>query len=328
MTREEWDEHLTDATGPLAFDRIDTLQPEPELLELLRDLVQPPWPEEPERNIDFATPLLSAILLGLVGDEESIPVQIKGLQYAHEVEWDWYTDDGPKIFGLIGPTALPLLVEEIQRVERDSGPSYYYGALVEALAAIGRLHPEVIPSIAELAAVRIKDRTYDREYASEVLPEPTTFQEQMAKLAEEPTRTELWVDMNLDLAIPELRPVIDEFFERHGPGYDSAIFGNRDDYWEWVEKHKSEPLMLRKTLIQSYRKLHTRTTNPESETLSAQELAEERQFEQELMRRERGWYDDDPYVPHQPYVRAEPKVGRNDPCPCGSGKKYKKCHGK
>ncbi|MFY0643214.1 MAG: preprotein translocase subunit SecA [Bacteroidia bacterium] len=27
-------------------------------------------------------------------------------------------------------------------------------------------------------------------------------------------------------------------------------------------------------------------------------------------------------------VRSEKKVGRNDPCPCGSGKKYKKCHGK
>jgi SEC-C motif-containing protein len=26
-------------------------------------------------------------------------------------------------------------------------------------------------------------------------------------------------------------------------------------------------------------------------------------------------------------TRAEPKVGRNDPCPCGSGRKYKKCHG-
>jgi preprotein translocase subunit SecA len=26
-------------------------------------------------------------------------------------------------------------------------------------------------------------------------------------------------------------------------------------------------------------------------------------------------------------VRAEKKVGRNDPCPCGSGKKYKQCHG-
>ena len=29
----------------------------------------------------------------------------------------------------------------------------------------------------------------------------------------------------------------------------------------------------------------------------------------------------------QPSRRAEPKVGRNDLCPCGSGKKYKKCCG-
>jgi preprotein translocase subunit SecA len=28
----------------------------------------------------------------------------------------------------------------------------------------------------------------------------------------------------------------------------------------------------------------------------------------------------------QPFVRPGEKVGRNDPCPCGSGKKYKKCH--
>jgi uncharacterized protein YecA (UPF0149 family) len=29
----------------------------------------------------------------------------------------------------------------------------------------------------------------------------------------------------------------------------------------------------------------------------------------------------------QTVVRNTPKVGPNDPCPCGSGKKYKKCHG-
>jgi preprotein translocase subunit SecA len=29
----------------------------------------------------------------------------------------------------------------------------------------------------------------------------------------------------------------------------------------------------------------------------------------------------------QPIKRDHPKVGRNDPCPCGSGKKYKNCHG-
>jgi SEC-C motif-containing protein len=31
--------------------------------------------------------------------------------------------------------------------------------------------------------------------------------------------------------------------------------------------------------------------------------------------------------PGETYVREEPKIGRNDPCPCGSGKKYKKCCG-
>ncbi|MBP5998517.1 MAG: preprotein translocase subunit SecA [Azonexus sp.] len=33
-------------------------------------------------------------------------------------------------------------------------------------------------------------------------------------------------------------------------------------------------------------------------------------------------------TPAQPPAQAGPKVGRNDPCPCGSGKKYKHCHGK
>jgi preprotein translocase subunit SecA len=37
---------------------------------------------------------------------------------------------------------------------------------------------------------------------------------------------------------------------------------------------------------------------------------------------------DEPAQTNTPYVRQEKKVGRNEPCPCGSGKKYKQCHGK
>ena len=33
-------------------------------------------------------------------------------------------------------------------------------------------------------------------------------------------------------------------------------------------------------------------------------------------------------APVTPYIREQPKVGRNQPCPCGSGKKYKHCHGR
>jgi preprotein translocase subunit SecA len=38
--------------------------------------------------------------------------------------------------------------------------------------------------------------------------------------------------------------------------------------------------------------------------------------------------DDQDQETHTPYVRDGRKVGRNEPCPCGSGKKYKQCHGR
>jgi preprotein translocase subunit SecA len=38
--------------------------------------------------------------------------------------------------------------------------------------------------------------------------------------------------------------------------------------------------------------------------------------------------DDDDLLKAVQAIHAAPKVGRNDPCPCGSGKKYKQCHGK
>ena len=47
-----------------------------------------------------------------------------------------------------------------------------------------------------------------------------------------------------------------------------------------------------------------------------------------FVRDEDGWkFEDGSLVKEQPIVREEPKVGRNDPCPCGSGKKFKKCCG-
>lgn len=39
------------------------------------------------------------------------------------------------------------------------------------------------------------------------------------------------------------------------------------------------------------------------------------------------WYFLDGYTPTKTVVRDMPKVGRNEPCPCGSGKKYKNCCG-
>ncbi|MDB5201751.1 MAG: secA [Ferruginibacter sp.] len=42
---------------------------------------------------------------------------------------------------------------------------------------------------------------------------------------------------------------------------------------------------------------------------------------------ENDYFDPSTPVKQEP-IRVEPKIGRNDPCPCGSGKKFKNCHGK
>ncbi len=56
---------------------------------------------------------------------------------------------------------------------------------------------------------------------------------------------------------------------------------------------------------------------------------EEHHHERAVFKREgeKWFFVDGKIVGREPFVRESPKVGRNDPCPCGSGKKYKKCCG-
>ena len=53
---------------------------------------------------------------------------------------------------------------------------------------------------------------------------------------------------------------------------------------------------------------------------------EEEREDMSKYRTEKPGLDNEKSAPQEP-VRAEKRVGRNDPCPCGSGKKYKNCHG-
>ncbi len=56
-------------------------------------------------------------------------------------------------------------------------------------------------------------------------------------------------------------------------------------------------------------------------------LREEHHEISKFVKREGAWLYEEGEVITETVVRASPKVGRNDPCPCGSGKKYKKCCG-
>ncbi|AWH88078.1 preprotein translocase subunit SecA [Limnobaculum parvum] len=56
------------------------------------------------------------------------------------------------------------------------------------------------------------------------------------------------------------------------------------------------------------------------------EEAERLALQQQFSHQEENALEEEPAL-NQPMVREERKIGRNDPCPCGSGKKYKQCHG-
>ncbi|WP_198133811.1 preprotein translocase subunit SecA [Anaeromyxobacter dehalogenans] len=67
-----------------------------------------------------------------------------------------------------------------------------------------------------------------------------------------------------------------------------------------------------------------------AEELEAKRLAMQRKALQRITAshaESAGDGDAKPAPKQETVVRQHPKVGRNDPCPCGSGKKYKKCHG-
>jgi uncharacterized protein YchJ len=50
-------------------------------------------------------------------------------------------------------------------------------------------------------------------------------------------------------------------------------------------------------------------------------------LEKNKERVEKGDFEEIPSKPGETFVKTGPEVGRNDPCHCGSGKKFKKCHG-
>ena len=120
-------------------------------------------------------------------------------------------------------------------------------------------------------------------------------------------------DMLLDFPRPRHRPLVDEFARGRRVAGDPSS----EDVAQAFARGTDEPDWKR--------------FDDPWDFYTAEAIAERQQRWAEEDAREKG--DDTPGDPDEdafdapplPYVRAMPKVGRNDPCPCGSGKKFKHC---
>jgi preprotein translocase subunit SecA len=101
------------------------------------------------------------------------------------------------------------------------------------------------------------------------------------------------------------------------------------------QEYKREAFELFEALLNTVRQEVTRIlTTVEIRSAEQIEAAEQQHPQLENVQYHHADYDEalatagSPEKKSVPQERALPKVGRNEPCPCGSGKKYKHCHGK
>ncbi|WP_036828114.1 preprotein translocase subunit SecA, partial [Photobacterium sanctipauli] len=95
---------------------------------------------------------------------------------------------------------------------------------------------------------------------------------------------------------------------------------------EMLESLKSDVIMiLSKVRVQQQEEVER---VEEERRRQAEELARRQQFQHQNAENQIADESSEQEGEAAPYQREERKVGRNEPCPCGSGKKYKQCHGK
>ncbi|ACY16296.1 YchJ family protein [Haliangium ochraceum] len=117
---------------------------------------------------------------------------------------------------------------------------------------------------------------------------------------------------------------IDYVVATHDPATSEEV--DREGAMRWASESTWEGLEI----------VETKDGGPEDETGVVEFIARYQSEGKSVAHHERAvfqriegdwFYMDGEMAKPQPARRSTPKVGRNEPCPCGSGKKYKKCHG-
>ena len=247
----------------------------------------------------FRDPLFIPPLLGWIFMEDGVREWMCG---------DILVNAGPSLLALMASRSQEgILILELAATELPGTDALHQMLVVDALALL------------------LRDGLYERERFDQVirlLAEQIDFD--LRHLSEEP-----WCDW---LALALMQAGVGEFeyeirrWHRKGMMFDGTprIFDMKEFEKSLAEHPDGQP---DETFLRLYREI-PQDPSKCMDWLRAMEKSHEKveawpDDEEELPSDALLWDDD----PTMPLVRVEPKIGRNDPCPCGSGKKYKKCCG-
>lgn len=297
------------------LDRKEELTP-----GLRRMLVQPTddsWDEDDPR---WYGPIHAGLLLIAYRDLPALGLIAEMLRSDDEgtadMALEWFAHD----LDAYGPQAIPVVIDLINApYVSGSEAEYVPAAMTEVLVDIAREYPE------EQERVRAALRA--------ALPhlEPDGALALTADEREHPKDLWTWVALALaDLHDDASRPQIVALYAAHL--IDEMVMGDVDDCLAILEGRRPSLPRPSRDILDLYASLHQQAVHDREWQGRAAEL--KAKTAQPAVPAPSGRRAAGGAAPaalstsNLPYVRSEPKIGRNDPCPCGSGKKYKRCHGR
>ena len=223
----------------------------------------------------------------------------------------WFGDslfeEVPDLLARAGQTRLPELLALV-----DDRTVSFQNRLVasEATSRLARTQPELRPAISAFLQQYLRYIIAHADQVAQLFPPDTDTY----GYALEDFLGLLLADVQ-DAGLQELEP---ELRELHRLGLvDEGIAGGADD----IDFNKPTPLLPSLDIFARYQQLRDDPDSyspfhPDAAAIAARRAKQEAKYAQ--LRRN---------ALAQQSRKALSKIGRNDPCPCGSGQKYKKCHG-
>nr|WP_304622100.1 DUF1186 domain-containing protein [Ruegeria alba] len=192
------------------------------------------------------------------------------------------------IAGVFDGDLAPIL----EVIEDPAADVFVRSQMIDALVMIARSHPDKAPDI----------KAYMETFHSTDMEKPEEL-------------WDTWAFAVAELGLAHLEPMVVQAYEDEWISPDlSTVDDFRNTLREAIENGTSSWF---------HRSRNTRPIESAVDELSGWYCFSDK-YQQD--RKQRGYRDDWLYdFASEPFQREMPKVGRNDPCPCGSGKKFKKC---
>ncbi len=277
----------------------------PAVVDALCALLRDPATWAPRREPENMLPVHALLILGAIADPRGGPVALEVARTHDMEEYTW--EDVPPVLAAFGTAMVPDLVA----LTRDlTAPLFARSTAYRALYLLACDHPELRPEVKALLIDALATPDIDPDIGRDValilydVAEPDGVAAVREAIARGAVDEDL-ADVDESLSTPMSEGWQWETFKRdpmHHFGPDGTLEHVRERMAAVRRYRESHPDLQASAFPAAF--AAARPTAPVA--TRATPVA----------------------TPRRAVVRSSPKVGRNDPCPCGSGKKYKKCCGR